>query len=70
MTEITEIKVGSVVVLQDGYAQVGDAGRGPLKLGEVGTVVEIGGQAFDNTNVCPFSNDGACDDPGHTNYEG
>ena len=70
MTEITEIKVGSVVVLQDGYAQVGDAGRGPLKLGEVGTVVELGGQAFDNTNVCQFANDGSCDDPGHANYEG
>ena len=35
-----------------------------LEPGAAGTVVEIGGQAFDNTNVCQFANDGACDDPG------
>ena len=52
------------MVLQDGYAQVGDAGLGPLKLGAVGTVVEIGDQVFDNSNVCQFSNNGKCDDPG------
>ena len=58
------IKVGDFVVLQNGYAQVGDAGRGPLKVGSVGTVVEIGDQVCDNSNVCQFSNNGKCDDRG------
>ena len=72
MTETMQIEVGSVVVLQDGYDQVGDAGRGPLKLGGVGTVVEIGGQAsdFDNSNMCQYANDRECNDPDHTNYDG
>ena len=30
----------------------------------MGTVVEIGDQVFDKSNVCQFSNNGKCDDPG------
>ena len=62
--------VGSQVMLQDGFAQIADAGSGPLKPGEVGTVVEIGEEGFDNSNVCSYSNDRTCDETNHINYDG
>ena len=57
-----DIQVGSPVILQDGYAEAGDA-SGPLKVGDVGTVVEISDSAVDNSNVCEYANDGECDEP-------
>ena len=41
------------MTLSDGHAQVGDAARGPLKVGDVGTVIEIGA---DGNLLCRYKN--------------
>jgi hypothetical protein len=56
-----DIQVGSLVILQDGYA-LGDASWGFLKVGELGTVVEISSAIVNNSNACEDANDGSCDE--------
>ena len=45
-----------------GFVDSGFTGRWSIHPA-TGTVVEIGGPDFDNNNVCPFANDGVCNDP-------
>ena len=46
----SRIQNGSHVMLRDGYEDIGDASRGPLQPGDVGTVVEMGHDISNTAN--------------------